>query len=140
VLVKSHSYSTLADDALYRTGEIYSFDGDIRNALASYRGVLRWFPKGDMTGKAKKKIKILSKKIVAVDPSRVRTMEKKRKTITQLATLKTVRYWTSDTYARVVFDVSSMVSYRISGTESDRKPPALLKKSLSNRRTSTLSG
>jgi N-acetylmuramoyl-L-alanine amidase len=122
VLVKGHSYSTLADDALYRTGEIYNLDGDIRNALSSYRGVLRWFPKGDMAGKAKEKIKNLSEKIGVKDPLRpIPRAQARRKKTTKAATLHTVRYWTSDTYARVVFDISSMVSYRLSGTETGKK-------------------
>ena len=119
VLVKGHSYSSLADDALYRTGDLYNLDGDIRNALASYRGVLRWFPKGDMAKKSKKKIKILSAQVIKEGTTLAH--KKKRKTNTKLATLRTVRYWTSDTYARVVFDVSSMVSYRLSGTDNDKK-------------------
>ena len=112
VLATGHSDSNLADDALFRTGEIYLFDDDTENALTYFRSVLRWFPDGDMARKAKDTINDVSKNSTVRKKSLSRGTTKKQ--LRRFATLDAVRYWNNDNYGRVVFDVSKMVNYQIS--------------------------
>jgi N-acetylmuramoyl-L-alanine amidase len=103
LLVKSHSYSSLADDALYLSGEIYRMDGRYEKAVRAYTALLRWFPEGDMIEKAKARIRTLKTKPESAA----------MKAGVGLPVLKGVRFWNSEHYARVVFDLSSMVYYKI---------------------------
>jgi len=122
ILIKSHSESSLADDALFLTGEIYRLDRDYTNALSSYKGLLRWFPNGDMVGKAKDKISEIDAKFVedkAVIP--VNIEESRSGKVNIYSKLKSVRFWSSENYARVVFDISKMVNYRISRLREENK-------------------
>ncbi|MDH5543361.1 MAG: N-acetylmuramoyl-L-alanine amidase [Nitrospinota bacterium] len=115
VLATGHSYSHLADDALFRTGEIYAFDDDNETALSYYRSVLRWFPEGDMAIKAMEKIKDTETQSV-----RKKSLpgDKTKKRLRRFATLDSIRYWNNENYGRVVFDVSKMVNYKISRSTS----------------------
>jgi len=103
LLVKSHSYSSLADDALYLSGEIYRMDGRYEKAVRAYTALLRWFPEGDMIEKAKARIRKLKTKPESAA----------MKAGVGLPVLQGVRFWNSEHYARVVFDLSSMVYYKI---------------------------
>ena len=108
VLVRSYPFSSLSDDALFRTGELHSAAGNDHEALAAYRGLLKWFPSGDMAPKAKKAAAKLRKKMKRKSLSVKKPVKKQN-----LPEFKKVRYFKSENYARVVLDVSKMVNYRV---------------------------
>ena len=108
VLVRSYPFSSLSDDALFRTGELHSASGHDDEALASYRGLLKWFPSGDMAPKAKKMIAKLRRKIKSRSVAVKKPLKKPN-----LPEFHNVRYFKSENYARVVLDVSKMVNYRV---------------------------
>ena len=108
VLVRSYPFSSLSDDALFRTGELHSAAGNNEEAVAAYRGLLKWFPSGDMAPKAKERVTKLQRKIKSRSVA-AKKPQKKRK----LPEFKKVRYFKSENYARVVLDLGKMVNYRV---------------------------
>lgn len=108
VLVRSYPTSALADDALMRTGQLYEAARDYDEAMAAYRGVLKWFPTGDMAVKAKNAMKKVMQNLKPKVVTAKKPVKKRG-----LAELKSVRYWSSDSYVRVVFDMSRIVNYRV---------------------------
>ena len=108
VLVRSYPFSSLSDDALFRTGELHSAAGNNEEALAAYRGLLKWFPSGDMAPKAKKMVSKLRRKIKSRSVAAKKPIKKRN-----LPEFKKVRYFKSENYARVVLDLSKMVNYRV---------------------------
>jgi len=108
VLVNSYPNSSLSDDALFRTGELYASSGQYDEALAAYRGLLKWFPSGDMAPKARRELKNLPRrKIVKSARAKIRVKKKK------LATINNLRHYTSESYTRLVVDISRTANYRI---------------------------
>ncbi len=118
VLVRNFAKSKLADDALYRSGEIHLMDKNYEEALTDYRGVLKWFPKGDMAPKAKKRVAELSRKKKDLKAKRVKKPHKKSKNLSEL---KKIRFWANDSYARVVFDLSKVVHYKVSRSKNSNE-------------------
>ena len=108
VLVRSYPFSSVSDDALFRTGELHSAAGNNEEALAAYRGLLKWFPSGDMAPKAKQMVTKLQRKIKRRSVAAKKPLKKRK-----LPEFKKVRYFKSENYARVVLDLSKMVNYRV---------------------------
>ena len=108
VLVRSYPFSSLSDDALFRSGEIHTAAGDTDQAMAAYTGLLKWFPTGDMAPEAKRRLSELRTKSKRKSVAAKKLVKKKK-----LPVFGNVRFWSSEHYARVVLDVSKKVNYRI---------------------------
>ncbi|MCK4838490.1 MAG: AMIN domain-containing protein, partial [Desulfobulbaceae bacterium] len=123
-IVSLYSKNSLADDALLAIANIYLDDRQNRKKAARYfKRLLRMYPDGDMvpaatvaldklTGASKqnspvllassKKTRITRKDPVTVPPA----------STTSEASLKPLRYWSSNSYTRVVIETSTPVKYR----------------------------
>ncbi len=119
MLVRTYPRSSLADDALYNSAELHLQDKDKLEALSDFRGLLRWFPKGDRVPQAKAMIAKLQSEVR--DAKRNVSKVPVKDEPPAEPDFKRVRYWASDTYARVVFDVSKRIHYRIERDEAQNR-------------------
>lgn len=123
LLVRSYPGNALADDALYNSAELRMKDGNKVEALADFRGLLRWFPKGDRVPMAKAMIEKLQGEIR--DAKQVAGKAPAKKGLPEEAPaepdFKRVRYWANDSYARVVLDVSKRIHYKIERDETQNR-------------------
>jgi N-acetylmuramoyl-L-alanine amidase len=108
VLVRSYPFNSLSDDALFRTGELHAAAGNDGEALAAYTGLLKWFPTGDMAPEAKKRAAELRRKSKKKSVTAKKPVKRQK-----LPEIRKIRYWNSDSYTRVVLDLSKMVNYRL---------------------------
>ncbi len=122
VLVRTYPNHSLADDALYNSAELRLKDGDKAEAISDFRGLLRWFPKGDKASMAKTMIEKLQGEIRHAKNSLPKIKAENAKAEPPAEPdFKRVRYWANDTYARVVFDVSKRIHYKIERDETESR-------------------
>jgi len=112
ILIRSYPNSSLADDALYNSGGLHLLENRNIEALSDFRGILRWFPKSDSAPNAKLMIAKLEKEVREAKDVRKKVAVK---TPAEEPDFKEVRHWGNAKYARVVFEVSKGVNYKISG-------------------------
>lgn len=120
ILVRSYPDNPLADDALFNSGELRLKDGNKMEAISDFRGLLRWFPKGDRAPAAKAMIEKLQGEIHSAKSAapKERVASKAVEEAANEPDFKRVRYWASDGYARVVLDVSKRIHYKIERDEA----------------------
>ncbi|MBI5178790.1 MAG: N-acetylmuramoyl-L-alanine amidase [Nitrospinae bacterium] len=116
VLVRSYPNNSLSDDALYSSGELRMLEGKNLEALSDFRGVLRWFPQSDSTPKARAMIANLEKEVKPAGKLEKVTIAKEEE-----PDFKGVRHFGNDRYARVVFDMSRKIHYRIARSEGGKE-------------------
>jgi N-acetylmuramoyl-L-alanine amidase len=98
--------SNLADDAQIRIARILERT-DKYQAYKEYEKVVKNYPKGDMTHAARKKLKELSSyKLSQPLPSQPATEASQ-----ELARVKEIRHWSSETYTRVVIHLDRETSF-----------------------------
>ncbi|MDW7772326.1 MAG: N-acetylmuramoyl-L-alanine amidase [Desulfobulbaceae bacterium] len=101
--------NTLADDALFWTGEIYLKDKkNPRRAAELYAKQIELHPAGDKYGQAASRLQEIKEKYDIWLPETYIASQAGKKFIQVLP----VQYWSSDDYARIVIRASRPVSYR----------------------------
>lgn len=120
VLVRTYPDNPLADDALYNSAEIRLKDGNTMEALSDFRGLLRWFPKGDRVPPAKAMIEKLQNEIREAKHSPGKVAAKSEPAAAE-PDFKRVRYWANDSYARVVLDMGKRIHYKIERDEAQNR-------------------
>lgn len=120
ILVRSYPDSPLADDALFNSAELRLMDGNKVEAISDFRGLMRWFPKGDRAPMAKTMIDKLQGEIRGAKNAapKVIVNSKQAEENAEEPDFKRVRYWASDGYARVVLDISKRIHYKIERDET----------------------
>lgn len=120
ILVRSYPDNPLADDALFNSAELRLMDGNKMEAISDFRGLVRWFPKGDRAPMAKTMIDKLQGEIRGAKNAapKVIVNSKPAEEGAVEPDFKRVRYWASDGYARVVLDVSKRIHYKIERDEA----------------------
>ena len=95
-LQKKYPRNNLADDALFAAAEIREELGDRKGAYGTYNDLVEKYPKGDMKGKARKKLKSLA----AYAPKPV----PKQKSVSPPSAVRVtdVKHWSNPDYTRVV--------------------------------------
>lgn len=124
-LVKKHPRSPLADDAIYRTGEIYLHRESSEAAYIEYNKVLRKYPKGNMAAKAFARVKELSRELAAAEIKKPKTTG--RPEVNNKIHVSEIKYWSNPDYTRVVIYADSKVSFKetfLKEKDGD-KPPRL---------------
>ncbi len=124
-LVKKHPKSPLADDAIYRTGEIYLHKENSEAAYIEFNKVLRKYPKGNMAAKASARVKELSRELAAADAKKPE-MTGGREANNKIH-VSEIKYWSNPDYTRVVIYADSKVSFKetfLKEKDGD-KPPRL---------------
>lgn len=123
LLVRLFPESSLADDALFNSGGLNLSDKNVKEALSDFRGIVRWFPKSDSLPKAKEMIAKLDRAEKKTRPAAIAKImpEPAAPEEPREADFQRVRYWASDDYARVVFDVSKRIHYKIQEGEADNR-------------------
>ncbi|TLN00209.1 AMIN domain-containing protein, partial [bacterium] len=105
-LAKSYKKSNLADDGLMRLAGLYEMLGDSDAQSKVLKRVIKEFPKSDMAGAAKNRLKDAGKGAV----------------------LSKVNYWSAPTYTRIVFELkgrASFVSEALPEDLQNKKPPRI---------------
>jgi len=111
-LAKKFSKSPLADDAVFRTGEIYlKYKKNWEAAYIEFDKVLRKYPKGNMAAKAAGRVKELSEKAMAEERWRQQTAEASD-TGKDYKHVNNIKYWSTPDYTRVVVYADSKVSFK----------------------------
>lgn len=118
-MAEDYPESSLADDALWQAGKLLEDAlGDRQGAYIVYDRLLKAFPTGDMTAKARARLKALAGyapplETTAVndiahkaDPSSVKSAGEETSSAGG-GRLTAIRYWSNPGYTRVVLDVSS---------------------------------
>lgn len=120
ILVRSFPDNPLADDALFNSAELRLKDGNKVEAISDFRGLVRWFPKGDRAPMAKAMIEKLEGEIRGAKSTapKAKVASKAAEEAADEPDFKRVRYWASDGYARVVLDVSKRIHYKIERDET----------------------
>lgn len=95
-LARSYPKSKLADDALFGAAEILEEMGRKKEAYTAYNRVRNVYPRGDMSGKAYKKIAELAAYAPKPDPVKSSTSESGKFNVYD------VKYWSNPNYTRVV--------------------------------------
>jgi len=120
---KTHS---LADDALYRIGEIYyKYKKDPAQAYLELIKLDRQFPSGDMRPKAKKMKDKLSILLRKKNNQQKKLADQKK---TGLIKVKKLRHWSTPNYTRVVIDLDGPIKYdfHVLKADKDHKKPQRL--------------
>ncbi len=120
-LAKKYPKSKLADDALLMAAEIQEEKGDKKSAYKAYDSIVRSYPKGDMTGQAKGKLKQLARYAPTRKKTPVSSGSKK-------VTITRIRQWSNPEYSRVVVYATGKVSFTKHKLKKDSaagKPPRL---------------
>lgn len=115
----------LADDALYTIGEIYSQDKNNQQMAAEqYLKIVQHYPNGDKHAKALDRLQNLKKtseiKVPDLSP------KEQEKQTSQLARVLPVKYWSSDTYTRIVIRASAPVHFTADLLEKSEGQPRRL--------------
>lgn len=100
-IIALYPSSWLADDALFRRGVLYLKIGLKRLALTEFKKLLDRYPKSDLKQVTRAHIQRLTQQ----------NMGKPKNCGTSQVTFKGFRYWSNNTYARVVMDFSSRVPF-----------------------------
>lgn len=109
-VVDEYTDHRLADDAQYKTGEIYyNKKNDPTQAYVEFLKVDIKFPSGDMKPKAREmmdKLSVELGKTVAEQPAADKPAKEKG-----LVPIKDIRHWSTPTYTRVVIDLERSIEY-----------------------------
>lgn len=105
-LIREYKDSPFADDAQYMVGEVYFKTNNYPLAYASYSTVINNYPNGDMVKKAKNKLSKLLKIYQPTDNYTEQLM------LSNLITVKGIKYWSSTEYTRIVIDTEDKVEYK----------------------------
>ncbi len=109
-LVKRHPDHFLADDAQYSIGIIYfHHKNDLVQAYRSFLKVEVTYPDGDMVPRARRMLEDIAIALGEKEATRVPIQEEK--ILGEYATVKDIRYWSSQNYTRVVIDLDRAVTY-----------------------------
>jgi len=108
-LIRQFPAGRLADDAQFLIGVLY-VDKDPAQAYLELAKVTTFYPNGDMAQRAQDRARELRRQITPnaakVEPARPVP------SISHLATLDQVSYWSTQDYTRVVFYLSAPIQYR----------------------------
>ena len=146
-LFPQHSF---ADDALYKTAQIYVVElKDYKNAGLVFARLIALYPRGDMVRKAANDLKKLKsgaaesqakrpRKIVTAlatkkSPAFKRTKKNKKEPVAH-AEVVTLRHWSTDNYTRVVIETSKPIQYKGHLLKKDGNKPRRLYVNLANSR------
>jgi N-acetylmuramoyl-L-alanine amidase len=88
-IAKSFRKSNLADDGLFRAAALWERKGDVKKQKELLQRILKEYPKSDMAGTAKKRIKEAGKGTF----------------------LSKVRYWSAPAYTRIIFELGGRASF-----------------------------
>jgi len=107
-LVRQYPNSTLADDVLVFSAEIFEKElGDPGQAYLLYRRAVNDYPDGDMHDTATRRLADLAQFAPPKPaPPKVETTSSLPSGATEGVVLNAVRYWSNPGYTRVVFDLS----------------------------------
>jgi len=115
--------SSLADDALFKNGEIFQQEkNDPKQAIKMYQKMVNKFPDGDKTAQALSRIKQLSEKNNIKLPESFAYSGFSKKLVNVLP----VKYWSSDDYTRIVIRASAPVQYNSNLLEQNENLPRRL--------------
>lgn len=109
-IVRLFPQDRLADDAYYILGRLYlKKKNEPKIAAEFFEEIVSNYPNGDMHPRAEQQLKILSKDYdIALPKSMISNTSYPNK----LSYVLPVKYWSSDSYTRVVIMASSPVTYR----------------------------
>jgi N-acetylmuramoyl-L-alanine amidase len=120
-LAKEYPKSSLTDDALLNAAEILEELGDKGEAYLLYSSITSRYPKGDMVGKARKKVSELS----AYAPKPPAPKPAVRQALINITDIK---YWSNPDYTRVVVTATGRMLFDKNQLREDSatgKPPRL---------------
>ena len=117
-LQKNYKTHSLADDALYRIGEIYyKYKKDPAQAYLELIKLDRQFPSGDMRAKAKKMKDTLSILLRKKNNKQKKLADQKK---TGLIKVRKLRHWSTSNYTRVVIDLDGPIKYDFHVLKADK--------------------
>jgi N-acetylmuramoyl-L-alanine amidase len=115
--------NTLADDALFWSGEIYLKDKkNPRQAAKLYAKQLQLYPDGDKYGQAASRLQEIKGEHAIELPRKYAVSREKKKLMQVLP----VQYWSSDDYTRIVIRSSGPVTYKSTLTDRREGKPRTL--------------
>ncbi len=127
IVAEKFASHQLADDAQYRTGEIYLKEkNDPTQAYVEFLKVDIKFPSGDMRAKAKKRLDQLAVALSKRDD--VNEVKNRKKDGPGVIKVHNIRHWSTPNYTRVVLDVEAPVKYEhhLLKADPDNKKPRRL--------------
>lgn len=151
-LFPKHSY---ADDALYKTAQIYAVElKDLKNATLVFARLLAVYPAGDMVRQAALGLKDLKKEVIppeqisaqpkpvsavagdpgasSAKPANPPSPEKTQQESKDFAQVIKVRHWSTESYTRVVIETSKPIAYEGHLLKQDGDKPRRLYVNLDN--------
>ena len=121
-LARSYPKNKLADDALFMAAQILEEMGRKKEAYKAFDNVRNIYPRGDMSGKAKKKLVELAAYAPRPEPARTSTAQSGRFNVSD------VKYWSNPNYTRVVVYGSGDLKFEKHSLKRDPvtgKPPRI---------------
>lgn len=127
-LVKKFPKSSLAGDAVFRTGEIYLNKENKEAAYIEFGKVLRKYPKSNMAARAALRVKELSGTLDAEQSERPGTAEATEPGKGYVS-VSSIKYWSNPDYTRVVIYAEDKVRFKetfLKERDGDRPPRLFL--------------
>lgn len=121
-LARSYPKNRLADDALFSSAQILEEMGRKKEAYKVFNKVRNTYPRGDMSGKAYKKVTELAAYAPQPEPVRTSVAQSGRFNVSD------VKYWSNPNYTRVVVYGSGDLKYEKHSLKRDPvtgKPPRI---------------